>query len=280
MDFACLELRNPTTNAPGVNSSTPDLLKSWEDAGIGAVVTKPIGMVARTGNPNPTLINPYPGVYINCMGLPGPGYKYFLNELSEYNFEVPVIIQIHGKDEKEFNHLISYAHDYGDGFEVNVSCPHAKLGGFHIGFDSYVLRRVLKESRKATDKPIGVKLPYYSSDDRKLEKVVRVIEETGMDWITEINTLRAMDYDPIVGKPRLSNTFGGQSGKSIHFCALAQVKKTRELTYLPIAGSGGVENSYDAKRFFGVGANVVQLGTGLEIYKNVEEFVKAVLKDL
>jgi dihydroorotate dehydrogenase (NAD+) catalytic subunit len=280
MKFAGLELRNPTMNAPGVCSYPPSLLKRWEAAGVGAVVTKPVGMEARPGNKNPTLINPYYGVFINCMGLPGPGYKYFINELKKVEFEVPIIEQIHGKDEREFGFLVKYSHPYVDAFELNVSCPHAKTGGYHIGFNPEVLRKVLEESRKATDKPIGVKLPYYSSDDEKLKKVIDVIEETGMDWITETNTLRAMDFDPVLGIPILSNKIGGQSGKSIHFCALAQVYKTRELTDLPIVGSGGIENAYDAKRFFGVGANAVQLGSGLANYETMEEFVKTVLEGL
>ena len=284
MKLAGLELKNPLMNAPGVCSYPPSLLKRWEAAGAGAVVTKPVGIEPRLGNKNPCLITPYQGVAINCMGLPGPGYKHFLSEFKEYDFEVPLIIQVHGKDESEFGFLLREARDYGDAFELNVSCPHAKTGGYHIGFNTKNLRKVLKESRKATDKPIGVKLPYYSSDDEKLEKVIDVIEETDMDWITEINTLRAMDFDPKLGIPILSNKVGGQSGKSIHFCALAQVYKTRQLTELPIIGSGGVEDSYDAKRFFGVGANAVQLGSGLASYHKKEDdigsFVKAVLKDL
>lgn len=282
--LAGLKLRNPTMNAPGVCSYPPSLLKRWEAAGIGAVVTKPVGIEPREGNKNPCLITPYQGVAINCMGLPGPGYKNFLNELKEYEFEVPLIIQVHGKDKNEFGFLLREANDYGDAFELNVSCPHAKSGGYHIGTDPEVLRDVLEESRKATDKPIGVKLPFYNTDDKKLEDVVRIIEETDMDWITEINTLRAMDFDPKLGIPILSNKVGGQSGKSIHFCALAQVYKTRQLTKLPIIGSGGIEDSYDTKRLLGVGANAVQLGSGLGSYyeaeDDIETFVKTVLKDL
>jgi dihydroorotate dehydrogenase (NAD+) catalytic subunit len=282
--LAGLKLRNPTMNAPGVCSYPPLLLKRWETAGVGAVVTKPIGMESRPGNKNPCLITPYQGVAINCMGLPGPDYKTFVDELREVKFEVPVIEQVYGKDEKEFGFLIRYSQPYVDAFELNVSCPHAKSGGYHIGTDPDVLRDVLEESRKSTDKPIGVKLPFYNTDDKKLEDIVRMIEETDMDWITEINTLRAMDFDPVLRIPILSNVIGGQSGKSIHFCALAQVYKTRQLTNMPIIGSGGIEDSYDAKRLLGVGANAVQLGSGLGSYYEKEDdigsFVKAVLKDL
>ncbi len=280
MKLSYLELKNPTMNASGVCSSYPSILKRWERAGVGAVVTKPLKMEESPGNSNPTVIEPYPGVILNCMGFPGPEYKYFLNEIKEYEFEVPLIFQIYGKDEKEFGFLIKESEQYADAFELNVSCPHAKKGGYEIGFEPKILRRFLKKSRKSTDKPISVKLPYYSADERKLKDVVAIIEETEMDWITEINTLRAMDYSPAFGKPILSNEIGGQSGPSIHYCALEQVFKTRKLTDLPIVASGGIVNAHDAKRFFGVGANAVQLGSGLLYHETIEEFVKSILEGI
>jgi dihydroorotate dehydrogenase (NAD+) catalytic subunit len=272
-----LELKNPTMNASGVCSSYPSLLKRWERAGVGALVTKPIRMEESPGYKNPTFIEPYPGAILNAMGIPGGDYKYSLNEIKQYEFEVPVIFQIHGKNEKEFGFLIKEAHPYGDAFELNVSCPHIDKGGYHIGFEPKILKKVLKKARKSTDKPISVKLPYYSADERKLKDVIEIIEETEMDWITEINTLRAMDYSPELGRPILSNKIGGQSGPTIHFCAQAQVFKTREFTDLPIVATGGIVNAYDVKRFFGVGANAVQLGSGLLYHENIEDFVKKIL---
>lgn len=277
MKLASLELKNPLMNASGICSSYPTLLKRWESAGVGAVVTKPIRIEENPGYRNPVVIEPYPGAILNCMGFPGPGYKHSLDELREYKFEVPLIIQIYGKDENEFSFLIKQSESLADAFELNVSCPHAKKGGYQIGFEPKILRKVLKSARKATDKPISVKLPFYSADERKLKEVVEIIEETEMDWITEINTVRAMDYSVEMEKPILSNKIGGQSGPSIHFLALAQVYKTREVTDLPIVGSGGIVNAYDVKRFFGVGANAVQLGSGLAYYDSIEDFVKTIL---
>jgi dihydroorotate dehydrogenase (NAD+) catalytic subunit len=237
-------------------------------------------MKENPGYKNPVLIEPYPGAILNCMGFPGPGYKPFLNDMEDYEFDVPVIFQIHGKNEYEFSFLIKESEPFADAYEINASCPHSKEGGYQIGFEPTTLRKVLKKSRESTDKPIAVKIPYYSADERKLKKVVEIVKETEMDWITEINTVRAMDYSVELGRPILSNKIGGQSGPSIHYLALAQVYKTRELTDLPIVGSGGIVNSNDVKRFFGVGANAVQLGSGLVYYDSIEDFVKTVLEEL
>jgi dihydroorotate dehydrogenase (NAD+) catalytic subunit len=279
MKLANLELKNPVMNAAGVCSFTP-LLKRWEKAGVGAVVTKSIGIKPQPGYNNPTLTEPFPGVILNAMGLHGPGYKAFLKEMKEYEFEVPVIVSLHGKDEEELSFLAKELEPVSNAYELNVSCPHAKAGGYQIGYEPTLLRKVLKKVRKSTDKPISVKIPYYSADERKLKEVVETIEECEMDWITEINTLRAMAFDAEMGRPVLSNKIGGQSGPSVHCPALAQVYKTRELTDLPIVGVGGILTAKDAKEFFGVGANAVQLGSGLLYHKSIEEFVKTVLSGL
>jgi len=279
LKLANLDLKNPLMNASGICSS-PSLLKRWESAGVGAVVTKSIGVEPNPGYNNPVLTEPYPGAIINCMGLPNLGYKEFLKEMKEYDFEVPIIVSIYGRDENEFAFLTRKLEDVADAFELNVSCPHAKRGGYQIGYDTKILRKTLKKTRKSTERPIAVKLPYYSADEMKLKEVVGIVEETEMDWITEINTLRAMDYSVEAKRCYLSNKIGGQSGPTIHYCALAQVFKTREFTDLPIVASGGVLAAYDVKRFFGVGANAVQLGSGLIYYDSIEKFVKTVLSEI
>ena len=287
MKLANLELKNPLMNASGV-CSFPPLLKRWEEAGVGAVVTKSIGIEPSPGNRGPVLIEPYPGAVLNSMGFPNPGYEYFLEEMKEYSFDVPVITSIYGRDEYEFGFLVKKLEPVSDAFELNVSCPHAKKGGYQIGFEPKILRKSLKNARESTENPVSVKLPYYSADERKLKEVIEIVEETEMDWITEINTLRAMDYSVEIERPIFSNKFGGQSGPTIHFCALAQVYKTRELTDLPIVASGGIVSAYNVKRFFGVGANVAQLGSGLLYYgeyrdnkhTGIEDFVKAILEGL
>ncbi len=279
MKLANLELKNPLMNASGI-CSFPPLLKRWEKAGVGAVVTKSIGIESNPGNQGPVLIEPYSGAVLNSMGFPNPGYEYFLEEMEEYNFGVPIITSIYGRDENEFGFLIKKLEPVSDAFELNVSCPHAKRGGYQIGFEPKILKKSLKNARKSTEKPVSVKLPYYSADEKKLKEVIEIIEETEMDWITEINTVRAMDYSVEIGRSLFSNKIGGQSGPSIHYLALAQVYKTRELTDLPIVGSGGIVRAYDAKRFFGVGTDAVQLGSGLLYYDSIEDFVKNILEGI
>ena len=58
------------------------LLKRVYEGGAGAVVTKSLGPVPRTGHSNPTLICVEGGV-LNAMGLPNPGAGYFVDAIEE-----------------------------------------------------------------------------------------------------------------------------------------------------------------------------------------------------
>jgi dihydroorotate dehydrogenase subfamily 1 len=276
MKLASLELKNPLMNAAGICSTLP-MLKKWEEAGVGALVTKSITKEECSGGSGVKVTIPYKGVVLNCMKNPNPGYDEFSRERKNYEFDVPLIVQIMGKDEKDFGFLERKLEDDSDGFEINVSCPHSDKGGYRIGFKPDLLKKVLNESRKSTDKPVFVKLPYYGTDYEKLEDVVRVIEEEKIDGITSMNTVGAMDYSPELGR----FIKGGQSGHSIHHLALFQVDNIRKLTDLPIIASGGIEKPYDIERFKGLGANAYQLGSGLANYNmSVERFVKKILDGL
>ncbi|MFH0929150.1 MAG: hypothetical protein V1818_02210 [Candidatus Aenigmatarchaeota archaeon] len=276
MKLAGLELKNPLMNGSGICSNF-DMLKVWERSGVGAVVTKGTTVYENYGGSGVKATNPYHGLILNCMKNPSPGHKHFIMEREEYEFEIPLINQLLGMDGKEFSFLARKTEKVCDAFELNVSCSHSNYGGYRIGFKTKVLKDVLKKTRKSTDKPIFVKLPYYSSDYEKLRDVVGVIEDTGMDGITSMNSVGAMDYSPELKRYII---IGGQSGHSIHHMSLFQVRNIRKLTKLPIIASGGIVGSYDVKRFEGVGANAYQLGSGLAEYKTIDDFVKNVMKGL
>ena len=77
--IAGVSLRNPTILAAGVLGLTSaSLLNVWK-AGAGAVVTKSVGIEARDGFKNPTVVDVGCGL-INAMGLPNPGVEEFLEE--------------------------------------------------------------------------------------------------------------------------------------------------------------------------------------------------------
>ena len=79
---AGLKLANPTMLASGILGYTGLSLKTAIDAGVGAVVTKSMGLEPRTGYPNPTVVQTDCGL-LNAMGLPNPGISHFKEEMTE-----------------------------------------------------------------------------------------------------------------------------------------------------------------------------------------------------
>ena len=82
-------------------------MKRVFDAGAGAVTTKSIGPVPRKGYNNPSIIEIYPGTFMNAVGLSNPGIDAFIPEIKEIkNHDIPLIVKLEQMPSK----LISLAH--------------------------------------------------------------------------------------------------------------------------------------------------------------------------
>ena len=80
--IATLKLTNPTILASGVMDEDAGSIRRVIENGAGAIVTKSIGITAREGHPNPTLIELEYGM-LNAMGLPNPGIDHYGKELQQ-----------------------------------------------------------------------------------------------------------------------------------------------------------------------------------------------------
>ena len=149
VEFAGLKLRNPTILASGIMGESAGSLIRIAKSGAGAVVTKSIGLEARSGYPNPTVVEVECGI-LNSMGLPNPGIEEFGREIEELKeIDIPVIGSIFGKDEEEFALLAKRMEGYGvDALELNLSCPHAKGYGLEVGSDPDAVKSITKEVRE------------------------------------------------------------------------------------------------------------------------------------
>lgn len=280
-------LANPVILASGFLGSSGDLLKRVAAMGVGAVVTKTVGIVAREGYSNPTVIVPMENVVLNAMGLPNPGYQEFAKEIAvAKEGGVPVIASIFGSTPNEFATVASGMERSGaDMIEINISCPHPlKMSEMKlIGQDPEITRKVLKAVRKATKIPLIVKLSPNVTD---ITEFVTVAVECDIDAICAINTLQALEIDPILERPVLGNLVGGQSGPSIRCIALRKVadialhlermEKRGELKRdIPIIGVGGIKDAADVVRFMLVGATCVQVGSSI-LYDDLQIFPKII----
>ncbi len=269
VNVAGVKLRNPTMLAAGILGFTEGLiLKVWE-AGAGAVVSKSIGLKARAGYPNPTVVQVKCGI-INAVGLPNPGIDEFREVISHVRKAgAAIIVSVYGYSPSEFLKVSEIAEEAGAvAIELNVSCPHAKGTGSQIGQDPELLSEVVRTVKGGVNVPVIVKLTPNVTDIVSLaEKAVNA----GADAITAINTVRAIAINIEVGRPILANKVGGLSGPAIKPIALRCVYDlTRELS-VPVIGCGGILDWRDAVEFLLAGASAIQVGSAI-LYKDLAVF--------
>ncbi|MGB9902722.1 dihydroorotate dehydrogenase [Methanothrix sp.] len=257
-DVGGLRLENPLMLAAGILGTTGASMRRVALAGAGAVVTKSIGVEPRDGHPGPTVVRLGVGL-INAMGLPNPSYRVFQEEIDvAREGGVPVVASIFGSSPEEFAEIAS-ALD-ADGFELNLSCPHAEGYGMEIGCDPANVEEITRAVRRAVSVPVWVKLTPNVTDIRVLGIAA---QRGGADAVVAINTLKAMAIDVESGYPILGNVIGGLSGPAIKPVALRCVYELSGALEIPVIGVGGVSCWQDAVEMIMAGAAGVQIGTAL-----------------
>jgi len=257
-----LELKNPTVLASGILGYTPKSLQRVAESGAGGIVTKSIGLKARMGYPNPTVVQANCGI-INAMGLPNPGILEFEKEIRHTKkvITIPLIVSVYGYTVEEYAKVVKVATEAGaDAVELNVSCPHVKDTGSEIGQNPELLTQVIRRVKEVTAKPIIVKLSPNVTD---IVKIAQVAAKAGADVLTAVNTVRAMAIDAETTLPILSNIRGGLSGPAIKPIALRCVYDIYEKVKTPIIGCGGITTWRDAIEFILAGASAIQIGTAI-----------------
>lgn len=279
--IAGLKLRNPVILASGILGLTAPMLRRVAASGVGAVVTKSIGLRPREGYKNPSVVELQVGL-LNAMGLPNPGVDAFLDELSGIKgLGIPVIASIYGFSAQELVEVAGKFDVSPDiaALELNVSCPH--VGSVHeLGGEPKALRKVVQEVKAHVKKPVFVKL---SPNVTNIVEVACVAVEAGADALTATNTVRAMAIDVEAGIPVLANKVGGLSGPAIKPIALRCVYEVSSAVKAPVIGCGGIENAYDALEFLMAGAAAVQVGTavahrGLGVFNKIVHGLEAYLE--
>jgi len=234
-EIAGLKLRNPTILTAGVLGMSGLSLSAVWEAGAGAVVTKSLGLKARPGHPNPTLVNVGCG-FINSMGLPNPGAAEYAKELRavKRDGDMVVIASIYGALPEELAAVAKIVESAGaDALELNLSCPNVEGVGMEVGQNPQLVRSIIKLIKKTVKVPVFAKLTPNISD---ISVVAKAAEEAGADGLVAINTLRAIAIDLETGRPILSSKLGGLSGPAIKPVALSCVYEVSGVVSIPVIG--------------------------------------------
>lgn len=266
--------------ASGVLGLSASMLVRVFDEGAGAVVAKSVGLKPRAGYPNPTIVEVDCG-FVNAMGLPNPGAEKFAEEVRmAKGAGVKLIASVFGFTAEEYVRTSVTMEEAGaDAVELNLSCPHVGGTGAEIGFQPDLVTEVVKQVKDATNVPIFAKIGVSYPRIRELGSV---IEKSGADGITAINTIRAAVIDVSTRKPILANVFGGLSGPAIRPLTTRCVYELYEGVSIPIIGVGGIVEWKDAVEFILAGATAVQIGTGiakrgLSIFREITEGIERYL---
>ena len=255
-----LKLKLPLMQASGILGGSPEALEMVAKADVGALVTKTITLEPRKGYLPPIIVQTECG-FVNAVGLSNPG-KGAIRDLVKVGerHNLPVIVSIAGRDEKEFSELAWEAEDSGaSAVELNLSCPHAKGLGLELGMDINMVKKVVEAVSTTTRIPVFAKLGLV---DRLVDTASAALE-AGASALVLINTIRGMVIDVDAMAPVLSNAVGGLSGKAIRPAAVRAVYEVYGETRAPIIGVGGVYTWRDAVELMLAGARAIQVGSAI-----------------
>ena len=261
VSIASLRLRNPVMVASGTFGFGTEYAPIVDISRLGAIVVKGTTLEPWPGNPPPRIVETPAGM-LNAIGLQNDGVESLLAEklprLREYG--VPVIVNVCGKSLAEYVKLceILDAADDVAAIELNASCPNIEQGGMSFGTSCPEMTGLVSSCRKATAKPLLVKLSPNVTD---IVGLARAAQDAGADSLSLINTLLAMAIDVETWRPTLANVTGGLSGPAIRPVAVRMTYQVARAVPLPIVGMGGIMTARDAIEFLLAGATAVAVGT-------------------
>ena len=199
---------------------------------------------------------------INAVGLQNPGVNRVISEelprLKECFFK-PVMANISGFSIEEYVQtcaLLDKCEQVG-WLEVNISCPNVHGGGMAFGTSAEMAAKVTSEVKKATTKPVIIKLSPNVTD---IVSIAKACEDAGADGISLINTMLGMRIDLKNKRPVIANKMGGYSGDGIFPVALRMVYQVANAVKIPVIGMGGVSRAEDVLEMMYAGATAVQVG--------------------
>jgi len=249
---------------------------------LGLLTTKSIGPQPRTGNREPILAQYIPQGFVNAVGLTNPGVEEFARKLSLADFPQDkfLLASIFGKDVAEFVYVARTLEEHVDGFELNLSCPHAKGYGMQLGQDKDIVGEITREVVRAVGKPVYAKLTPNAGN---IGEIAKSAISAGAEGIVAINTV-GPGYYSFDGKDVLTNKVGGLSGLGITPIGLKCVRDIRQAIgeNVPIIGMGGIRNVGDVKAYAEVGATFFGVGSALAGMdeREIKTYFSALREDL
>ena len=280
-DIGNIDLENPVMTASGTFGYASEFAELVDLNRLGGIIVKGLSLQPSKGNKPPRIVETACGM-LNAIGLENVGIDAFAEEKLPFlkNLSTPVFTNIYGKSIGEYALLAARIDELNEvaGIEVNISCPNVTAGGIAFGVVPETAAEVVKAVRKASSKPLMVKLSPNVTD---ITQIARAVEDAGADSLSLVNTLTGMSIDIETRRPKLANITGGLSGPAIKPVALRMVWQVAQSVKIPVIGVGGIVCAEDALEFLIAGAVAVQVGTAnfvnpkatIDIIEGIETFL-------
>ena len=262
-EFLGKKLSGPFTVPSGIVTCSANIIQRFFSLvpEVGVLTTKSIGPDPRLGYREPILTQYEPGCFANAVGLTTPGADQAAKLLADLIIPEDrfLLISIFGASVSEYVEVAKKLAPYGDGLELNLSCPHAKGLGMAMGQDPALVQEIVSAVKSAVDIPV---VPKLTPNVPNIGEIAKAAADGGADAICAINTMGPEQHEAH-GHPILSNQKGGLSGKGILPTALQCVRDIRNSVDCAIIACGGISSAADVRKFQGVGASVIGVGSAL-----------------
>ena len=262
VNVAGVSFKNPIIPASGVFGYGHEYEELFPLSELGGIATKGTTITKRNGNDAPRIAETTGGM-LNSVGLQNPGIDAFIKKELPYLMQKNTVIlaNIAGSTVEE---CVTIAQQLEQTdvhmIELNISCPNVKQGGMAFGASCAGAESITRAVRKATTKPLVVKL---SPNVTNIAEIAKATEAAGADALSLINTLLGMRIDIRSRRPILKNNMGGMSGAAIFPIAVRMVWQCANAVRIPIIGMGGVTTGRDAIELMMAGASAVQVGAAI-----------------
>lgn len=288
VDIAGVHFDNPIFAAAGTFGYGQNFRGFSDVNAWGAICSKGTTLNPKEGNAGERCIE-VPSGDINSIGLQNPGMQYAVDELipDMLKLKPKTIINLAGSDLDSYVEATKLA-DTTDApmIELNISCPNVKAGGQAWGIKPELAFECVSAVRKATKKPLMVKLSPNAPD---LRAVAMACVKAGADVLSLVNTFQAVSIDIDNAKPWFDNVRAGLCGPAIKPLALRMVydvveemNKLPAEQRIPVVGIGGISTWQDVVEFIMAGACAVQIGTATfvnpDVAKQAVDGLKAFMK--
>ncbi|KAJ0048009.1 hypothetical protein Pint_16859 [Pistacia integerrima] len=289
-----LQMPNPFVIGSGPPGTNYTVMKRAFDEGWGAVIAKTVSLdAAKVINVTPRYARLRADANGSAKGqiigwenielISDRPLETMLKEFKQLKEEYPDRILIASIME-EYNkaaweELIDRVEQTGiDAIEVNFSCPHGmpeRKMGAAVGQDCGLLEEVCGWINAKSTVPVWAKMTPNITD---ITEPARVALRSGCEGIAAINTIMSVmgiNLKTLRPEPCVEgySTPGGYSCKAVHPIALAKVMNIAKMMKAEfsdgdysLSGIGGVEKGADAAEFILLGANTVQVCTGVMMH--------------